>query len=159
MAVQVAGGPPVTVQRRPNGTVEWRKGEVLHRGGDLPAVVRPDGALEWWREGVRDRGGDLPAIVTAGAERSGMCAASSPAAAGNLPTRHRAGTSLGWKTTCCTGKGGCLPESGWGFRKNGGGKVCGTTQTGRRCCLQTGNVNGGRYRTARRGNPHRPDGR
>lgn len=41
----------------------WRNSlGVLHRAGDLPAIVHPDGTNEYWVHGKRHRGNDKPAI-------------------------------------------------------------------------------------------------
>jgi len=36
---------------------------VLHRGGDLPAIVSPDGVEYWFKDGQQHREGDKPAYI------------------------------------------------------------------------------------------------
>lgn len=36
---------------------------LLHRDGDLPAVIWKDGSKHWWKNGSRHRDGNLPAII------------------------------------------------------------------------------------------------
>lgn len=48
-----------------DGTREWLKDGILHRGSDLPAVICPDGSRYWYKEGLLHREGDKPAIISA----------------------------------------------------------------------------------------------
>jgi hypothetical protein len=40
----------------------WYRNGILHRDGDLPAIIWEDRGNEWWKNGKRHREGDLPAI-------------------------------------------------------------------------------------------------
>jgi len=67
-AVAGAGAGGETVFFR----TEWRDpddADLLHRGGDLPAVVHANGMREWYRDGKRHRDGDEPAVVHASGAR------------------------------------------------------------------------------------------
>jgi hypothetical protein len=45
-----------------NEFLAWRKGSLLHRENDLPAIVRWNGSKEWYREGKLHRDKDKPAV-------------------------------------------------------------------------------------------------
>jgi hypothetical protein len=46
-----------------NGSVSWYKNRLLHRDGDLPALILADGSQEWYCNGLRHRNCDLPAVI------------------------------------------------------------------------------------------------
>ncbi len=52
-----------------NGTKEWRRNDLKHRDGDLPAIEHASGSKEWCRDGKRHRDNDLPAIITHGGSK------------------------------------------------------------------------------------------
>jgi hypothetical protein len=49
--------------KRLDGTEGWYKNGVLHRNGDLPAVIYPSGTTEWFKNGVKHRDNGMPAII------------------------------------------------------------------------------------------------
>lgn len=50
----------------PDGMMIWRDRDgLIHREGDLPAVIHADGGQEYFRHGLRHRDDDLPAVVQA----------------------------------------------------------------------------------------------
>ena len=56
-----------------DGTKWWYKDSectILHRDGDLPAVVTANGYKAWHKHGERHRDGDLPAIKWANGDKS-----------------------------------------------------------------------------------------
>lgn len=46
-----------------DGKQEWLQNGVLHRDGDMPAVLSTDGCKEWFINGQRHRGNNRPACV------------------------------------------------------------------------------------------------
>ena len=50
------------------GITEYYKNRVLHRDGDLPAVISARGDLEYWKNGKRHRDNG-PAII----RKNGVC--------------------------------------------------------------------------------------
>ena len=52
------------------GSKTWLNSEgLIHRDGDLPAVIHPKGHCEWWRNGELYRNHNLPAVIWS----NGLC--------------------------------------------------------------------------------------
>lgn len=50
-----------------SGDCYWYKNNrhknLLHRNGDIPAVINSDGTMQWFKNGKRHRDGDRPAVI------------------------------------------------------------------------------------------------
>lgn len=51
------------------GDERWFKNNVLHRDGDLPAVIYATGDKEWYKNGKQHRGADLPSSIKVSGEK------------------------------------------------------------------------------------------